>query len=350
MRKHSENRAVKIMGIDLAKKSSHVYGEDAEGRKAISKKFGRQKLKEYLANLPPCTLAMEACGSAHYWARLVQSYGHEVELIAPQFVKPFVKSNKNDAADAEAICEAAQRPNMRFVAVKEIGQQDVQAIHRMRSLAVASRTAQINQTRGLLLEYGIEIPKGRANLLRRLPEILEDAENGLTELFREELFGLYEELRHLDARIAHYEAKIEQIAQADERTQRLQTIPGIGPKIATALLAAIGNIHAFKNGRELAAWLGLVPRQHSTGDRITLLGISKRGDVYLRQLIIHGARAILNWVDRKTDRTSRWATALKERRHKNIAVVAMANKMVRIAFALLKTGESYRAEPTPAAA
>ncbi len=348
MRKHNENRAVKIMGIDLAKKSFHVYGEDVEGRKAVRKKFGRQKLKEYLANLPPCTVAMEACGSAHYWARLVQSYGHEVKLIAPQFVKPYVKSNKNDAADAEAICEAAQRPNMRFVAVKEVVQQDVQAVHRMRSLTVDRRTAQINQIRGLLLEYGIEVPTGRSNLFKRLPEILEDAENGLTDLFREELFGLYGELRHLDERIAHYDAKIEQIARSDERTQRLQTIPGIGPKIATALLAAIGNIQAFKNGRELAAWLGLVPRQHSTGDRITLLGISKRGDVYLRQLIIHGARAILNWVDRKTDRTSRWATALKERRHKNIAVVAMANKMVRIAFALSKKGEAYRAEPAAA--
>ncbi len=348
MRKHSEIRAVKIMGIDLAKKSLHVYGENADGRKAISKKFGRQKLKEYLANLPPCTIAMEACGSAHYWARLLLSYGHEVKLIAPQFVKPYVKSNKNDAADAEAICEAAQRPNMRFVAVKEIVQQDVQAIHRMRSLAVERRTAQINQIRGLVLEYGIEVPKGRSNLFKRLPEILEDAENGLTDLFREELFGLSGELRHLDERIAHYDAKIEQIAQADERAQLLMTIPGIGPKIATALLAAIGDIHAFKNGRELAAWLGLVPRQHSTGGKSTLLGISKRGDVYLRQLIIHGARSILRWVDRRTDRISRWAAALKVRRHTNIAVVAMANKMVRIAFALLKKGEAYRAEPAAA--
>jgi transposase len=336
------------MGIDLAKKSFHVHGEDADGRKAIGKKFSRQKLKEYIAKQPPCTIAMEACGSAHYWARLLRSYGHEVKLIAPQFVKPYVKSNKNDAADAEAICEAAQRPSMRFVAVKEIGQQDVQAIHRMRSLAVERRTAQINQTRGLLLEYGLEIPAGRSNLLKRLPEILEDAENGLTDLFREELFGLYRELRHLDGRIAHYDEKIKQIAQADERMQRLQTIPGIGPKIATALLAAVGDIHAFKNGRELAAWLGLVPRQHSTGGKPTLLGISKRGDVYLRQLIIHGARSILLTVDRKADYTSQWAAALKVRRHKNIAVVAMANKMVRIAFALLKNNEIYRAKPAAA--
>ncbi len=348
MREHSENQAVKVMGIDLAKNSFHVHGEDSDGRQAVGKKFSRQKLKEYLVNLPPCTIAMEACGSAHYWARLLQSYGHEVRLIAPQFVKPYVKSNKNDAADAEAICEAAQRPNMRFVAVKEIGQQDIQAIHRMRSLMVERRTAQINQTRGLLLEYGIEIAAGRSNLLKQLPEILEDAENGLTDLFREELFGLYGELRHLDGRIAHYDEKIDQIAQSDERMQRLQTIPGIGPKIAIALLATIGDIHAFKNGRELAAWLGLVPRQHTTGGKSTLLGISKRGDVYLRQLIIHGARSIMLTVDRKNDRTSQWAAALKVRRHKNIAVVVMANKMVRIAFALLKRGETYRAMPIAA--
>jgi transposase len=350
MRKHSEIREMKIMGIDIGKNSLQVYGEDASGRKKVGKKFGRQKLKEYLVTLPVCTIAMEACGSAHYWARLLKSYGHEVKLIAPQFVKPYVKSNKNDAADAEAICEAAQRPNMRFVPIKEIGQQDMQSIHRMRSLVVGRRTAQINQVRGLLLEYGIEIPTGRSKLLKRLPEILEDAENGLTDLFREELFGLYEELHHLDDRIAHYDEKIEQMVWTDERAHRLQTIPGIGPKIATALLAAIGDIHAFKNGRELAAWLGLVPRQHSTGGKPTLLGISKRGDVYLRQLLIHGARSILISVDRKTDRTSRWAKTLKERRHTNIATVAMANKMVRIAFALLKNGESYCVYSAPAAA
>ena len=345
MSKHSEKPAIEVMGIDLAKRSFQVHGVDAEGRKVVRQEVEPPEAQGISGHLEPCVVAMEACGSAHYWARLLRSYGHEVRLIAPQFVKPYVKSNKNDAADAEAICEAAQRPNMRFVAVKEIGQQDIQAIHRMRSLAVDRRTAQSNQTRGLLLEYGIEIPVGRVNLLRRLPAVLEDAENGLTDLFRGELFGLVEELRHLDERIAHYDEKIEQIAQADERMQRLQTIPGIGPKIATALVAAIGDIHTFKNGRELAAWLGLVPRQHSTGGKSTLLGISKRGDVYLRQLIIHGARSVLRWVDRKTDRTSRWAAALKVRRHQNVAVVALANKMVRIAFALLKKGETYRAQP-----
>ena len=337
------------MGIDLGKNSLQIYSVDSDARKVVGRKFSRQKLKEYLVALPPCTVAMEACAGAHYWARLFQSYGHEVRLIAPQFVKPYVKSNKNDAVDAEAICEAAQRPNMRFVAVKVIEQQDIQSIHRMRSLTVARRTAQINQIRGLLLEYGIEVPTGRLTLLKRLPEILEAAENGLTDLFKGELFGLYEELRHLDERIAHYDEKINQIARADERAQRLQTIPGIGPMSATALLAAIGDVHAFRNGRELAAWLGLVPRQRSTGGKPRLLGISKRGDVYLRQLLIHGARAVLCWVDRKTDRHSRWATALQGRRHKNIAIVAMANKMVRIAFALLKNSQSYRA-PSPQAA
>jgi transposase len=346
MKKHSEGREVKIVGIDLAKNRLQVHAVDASGRKVVGKKLSRRMLKAYLINLPPCRVAMEACAGAHYWGRLARSYGHEVRLIAPQFVKPFVKSNKNDAADAEAICEAVQRPHMRFVAVKEIGQQDIQSIHRMRSLVVGQRTAQINQIRGVLLEYGIAIPAGRAKLHVRLPEILEDGENGLTGLFREELFELYRELKHLDERIARCDKTIEQIARIDERTVRLQTIPGIGPQIATALLAAIGDVNAFKNGRELAAWLGLVPRQHSTGDKQTLLGISKRGDVYLRQLVIHGARSIVRFVDRKTDRTSRWATALKARRHDNIAVVAMANKMVRIAYALLKNGESYRVERT----
>ena len=350
MKQHSETCEVKVMGIDLAKNSLHVYGIDGNARKAVGKKFSHQQFKEYVANLPVCTIAMEACASAHYWARLLKSYGHEVKLIAPQFVKPYVKSNKNDAADAEAICEAAQRPNMRFVPIKAIEQQDIQSVHRMRSLALERRTAQINQIRGLLLEYGIKVPKGRSKLRKRLPEILEDAENGLTGLFREELFGLYAELRHLDERIAHYDEKIAQIARADERAQRLQTIPGIGPKIATALLVATGDLHAFKNGRQLAACLGLVPRQHSTGGKATLLGISKRGDVYLRQLIIHGARSLLLTVDRKGDRTSRWAATLKERRHTNIATVAMANKMVRIAFALLKNGDTYRAASTPATA
>jgi len=328
----------------LAKNSVHVYGADAQGRPVLSKKVTRGKLSAFMVNQPPCLVAMEACGSAHHWARVFRDFGHDVRLIAPQFVKPFVKSNKNDAVDAEAICEAVQRPNMRFVAVKTVEQQDIQAIHRMRSLNVERRTAQVNQVRGLLLEYGIEVPQGRAALMRRLPEILEDAENGLSERFRAELTRLLEELRHLDAQVAHFDTQIQVIAHSDETAQRLMTIPGIGALIATALMAAVGeDVGLFRNGRALAAWLGLVPRQHSTGGRERLLGISKRGDVYLRQLIIHGARAVLRWVERKEDATSRWASALKSRRPTNVAVVAMANKIARMAYAVMRTGQPYDA-------
>jgi transposase len=260
MKEHSNERVVKVVGIDLAKRSFHVYGVDERGQRVIRKTFTRARLREFMAHLPACAVAMEACGSAHYWARLFRTDGHEVRLIAPQFVKPFVKSNKNDAVDAEAICEAAQRPTMRFVAVKTVEQQDIQAIHRMRSLVVEWRTAQVNQIRGLLLEYGIEIPQGRAAVGRGLAEILEDAANGLSDRFRAELRGLAEELRHLDERVAYYDAQIETIAQSHPQAQALMTIPGLGAKGATALVAAVGeDLRLFKNGRGLAAWLGLVP-------------------------------------------------------------------------------------------
>jgi transposase len=341
MAKCSKEPVVTI-GIDLAKNSVHVFGVDAQGRQVLSKKVSRGKLSAFMVNQPPCLVAMEACGSAHHWARLFRDFGHEVRLIAPQFVTPFVKSNKNDAVDAEAICEAAQRPNMRFVAIKTVEQQDIQATHRMRRLTVERRTAQVNQVRGLLLEYGIDIPQGRAALMRRLPEILEDAANGLSERFRAELNTVLAELRHLDEQVAHYDTQIQAIAQNDETVQRLMTIPGIGALVATALVAAVGeDVGLFRNGRGLAAWLGLVPRQHSTGGRERLLGISKRGDVYLRQLLIHGARAVMRWVERKEDATSRWASALKSRRHTNIAVVAMANKIARVAYAVMRTGKPY---------
>jgi transposase len=342
MSENSKERIVTLVGIDLAKNSFHVHGVDAQGKAVFSKKLSRGKLGAFVAKLPACTVAMEACGSAHHWARLFRTFGHAVRLIAPQFVKPFVKTNKNDARDAEAIAEAAQRPGMRFVAVKTVEQQDVLAIHRMRSLTVERRTAQINQIRGLLLEYGLAIPQGRAAGARRLPEILEDAENGLSERFRAELNALAEELRHLDERVAHDDLQIHEIARNDAQAQRLMTIPGIGAIGATALSAAAGEDPTlFGNGRALAAWIGLVPRQNSTGGRERLLGISKRGDVYLRQLLIHGARAVLRWVERKEDPMSRWATALKSRRHTNVAVVALANKIARVAYAVMTSGKPY---------
>ena len=346
MRKCNEKQAIKVVGIDLGKTSFQLHGVDDRGHEQLTKKLTRKQLKATMARMPACLVGMEACASAHYWARLLRSYGHEVKLIAPQFVKPYVKSNKNDQADAEAICEAVQRPNMRFVAIKEVDQQDIQSVHRIRSQVVGNRTAQVNQIRGLLMEYGIDIPKGRAQVRKRLPLILEDAENGLTIRFRALLSGLYDELVHLDDRIAELNQEIDQLAQNDHRARRLLSIPGIGPMCATALVAAIGDIHMFKNGRELAAWLGLVPRQSSTGGKARLLGISKRGDVYLRQLLIHGARAVLQWVDGKEDSRSRWAKELVQRRNKNVAAVAMANKMVRTAYALLKYEEDYRIDET----
>jgi transposase len=345
MMKPSKEQPIRFVGIDLAKRSFHLYAADEAGRAVLSNKLTRARLPGFVAQLPACAIAMEACGSAHYWARRFREYGHEVRLIAPQFVKPFVKSNKNDAADAEAICEALQRPNMRFVAIKSVEQQDIQAIHRMRSLTVGQRTALINQTRGLLLEYGIEIAQGRAALQRRLPEILEEAENGLSGRFRAELHGLFEELQHLNARVAHYDAQIDQMAQESQQAQALMQLPGIGAKSATALLAAVGeDPKLLKNGRGLAAWLGLVPRQHSTGGKDQLLGISKRGDVYLRQLLIHGARSVLRVAEGKDDPLSRWATALKARRHSNVAAVALANRLARIAYAILTTHSPYDPE------
>jgi len=342
MTETSKEQRITFVGIDLAKRSFHLHGADERGARVLSKKLTRARLPGFIAQLPACTIAMEACGSAHHWARHFREYGHEVRLIAPQFVKPFVKSNKNDAADAEAICEAVQRPSMRFVAIKSVEQQDIQAIHRLRSLVVGQRTALINQTRGLLLEFGLEVAQGRAALQRRLPEILEDAENGLSERFRAELRRLYEELQHLNERVAHYDTQIDQIAQDNAQAQALMQLPGVGAKGATALLAAVGeDPQLLNNGRGMAAWLGLVPRQHSTGGKDRLLGISKRGDVYLRQLLIHGARAVLRVADRKDDPLSRWATALKTRRHPNVAAVALANKLARMAYAILTTGQAY---------
>ena len=344
MNNSNKLKQITTVGIDLAKNSFQIHASDPLGNKLMNKKMSRPKLKEFIAQLKPCLIAMEACGSAHYWARLFQSFGHHVKLIAPQFVKPFVKSNKNDAADAEAICEAVQRPTMRFVAIKTIEQQDIQAIHRIRSLQVSRRTAQINQIRGLLLEYGIEISKGRKNVTKCLPDILEDADNKLSGIFRAELHLLQEILRQVDDSIDDCDHRINLLANNNEQAKRLQSIPGIGPLTATALVASIGDIKAFKNGRELAAWIGLVPRQHSTGGKNTLLGISKRGDVYLRQLLIHGARSVLIWVDKKSDKTSRWAQQLKAKRHANIAAVAMANKMARTVFSLLKNETNYQVD------
>jgi len=343
MRDYSGSKTVKAIGIDLAKSVFHLHGVDDQCKVVTRRRLSRNKLAEFMAQLTPCLVAMEACGGSHYWARKFQAMGHDVRLISPQFVKPYVKSNKNDMADAEAICEAAQRPNMRFVPIKSIEQQDILSIHRAREQVVRRRTAQGNQIRGLLMEYGLVIPKGMRTLHANLPDILADADNELTLMFRELLQGLREELINLDKYVASYDQQINALSKQSAVCRRLMTIPGVGPMVATALVASVSDGKAFKNGREMSAWLGLVARQHSTGGKPRLLGISKRGDVYLRKLLIHGARAALRWADKKHDKRSMWVTSLKERRGQNIAAVALANKTVRTAWVLITRGENYRA-------
>ncbi len=343
MKDNNLKGAVVVLGIDLAKQSFQLHGVDANGSTVLTKKLNRHKLSEFIARLPNCLIGIEACGGSNYWARVFKRYGHTVRMIAPQFVKPFVKSNKNDAVDAEAICEAVQRPSMRFVPAKSVEQQDIQSLHRIRSQAVARRTAQANQIRGLLMEYGVVIPKGISYVRKEIPCILEDATNELTFVFRELLNELYDEMVHLDKRIKMLEDKLEIICRENKNCQRLLTIPGVGLLSATAMVAAISDISVFKNGRELAAWLGLVPRQHSTGGKPTLLGISKRGDTYLRTLLIHGGRTVVRVAEKYQDKRNKWITQLDQRRGKNISAVAVANKNARIAWALLTNKTTFQA-------
>jgi transposase len=287
---------------------------------------------------------MEACGSAHFWARKLQELGHTVKLMAPQFVKPYVKTNKNDAADAEAICEAVTRPTMRFVPIKNGEQQAVLSLHRARQGFVKARTAQANQIRGLLIEYGITIPQGIVHITKRIPEILEDGENELPGVFRQLLQRLGEHLKELNRQAIELDTQIQTWHRKSEASKKLACIPGIGPLTASALIASIGDAKNFKNGRQLAAWLGLVPRQHSSGGKPRLQGISKRGDTYLRTLLIHGARSVIRVAEGKTTPTHNWAINLVERRNKNVATVALANKNARIVWALLTQNREYQSD------
>jgi len=287
---------IATIGIDLSKNVFQIHGVDPRGKTALKKQLKREQMLPYFANFPSCLIGIEACGSAHYWARKLTALGHTVKLIAPQFVKPYVKTNKNDAADAEAICEAVSRPNMRFVPIKNGEQQAILAQHRARQGFVKARTAQANQIRGLLAEYGIVIPKGIGHIGKRLPEILEDGENELPGIFRQLIDRLGSNLKELDRQVKELEVQIQTWHRNSVDSKKLAQIPGIGPISASALVASIGDAKNFKDGRQLAAWLGLVPRQHSTGGKPTLLGISKRGDCYLRTLLIHGARSVVRVV------------------------------------------------------
>lgn len=338
---------VTTIGLDIAKHVIQVHAVDRRSKPVLRKALKRHQVLAFFANLPPCLIGIEACGGAHDWARRLAALGHTVKLIAPQFVKPYVKANKHDAADAEAICEAVSRPSMRFVAVKTPEQQALLSLHRARQGFVKARTAQANQIRGLLAEFGLVAPKGLAHLKTRIPEILEDAKNGLPASFRELIQVLSAHLAELDRQVHDLTQRIEMAHRENTLSRRLAQIPGIGPLIATALLASIGDIRSFANGRQVAAWLGLIPKQSSTGGKTRLLGISKRGDSYLRTLLIHGARSALKAAQRKSDAGAVWLTRLAERRHPNIAAVALANKNVRVAFALLAHDRDYQPGHVP---
>ena len=335
---------ITTIGIDLAKNVFQVQGVDERGKAVLRKQLKRKDVVKFFANLEPCLIGMEACGSAHYWARKLSEFGHTVRLIAPQFVKPYVKTNKNDRNDAEAICEAVGRPNMCFVPVKTAEQQAVLALHRARQGFVKARTAQANQIRGLLAEFGIVIPKGIGHIAKRLPEILEDAENGLPGMMRQLVRGLGEQLQAVDKQVGEMERQIKLWHRDSEPSRTLEAIGGIGPITASAFVASVGDAKSFKNARQVPAWLGMVPRHEGTGGKVKLGRISKRGDVYLRTLLIHGARAVIRQVERKPDQADGWLKKLLARRNKNVAAVALAAKNARIAWALLAHERTYQSD------
>jgi len=330
------------VGIDLAKNVFQVHGVNEHGKTALKKQIKRDQMATFFVNLPPCLIGMEACGGAHHWARQLQALGHTVKLMAPQFVKPYVKTNKNDAADAEAICEAVARPNMRYVPLKTVEQQAVLALHRVRQAFVGARTAQANQIRGLLAEFGLVVPKGLSHVLDRVHELIEDASNELPGSFRLLVERLLDHLKELDRQVGELEAQIKTSHRKSEASRKLEKIPGIGPITASALVAGIGDAKSFENGRQLAAWMGLVPGQSCSGGKTNLLGISKRGDTYLRTLLIHGARSAVRAFQIKQDQSGNpWLQKLLGRRNLNIAAVALANKNARIVWALLARGREY---------
>jgi transposase len=338
------------IGIDLGKTTFHLVALNRQGKIVVRKKFTRKPLLAYTANLPSSLIGLEACAGAHFLGAVLRKQGHQPRLIPAQFVKPFVKSNKNDFLDAEAIAEAVARQNMRFVPIKTDDQLDLQALHRVRDRLVQRRTAVINQIRGFLLERGIVFAQGPASLRREMPSLLEDAGQNLTPRLRRLLADLWEEWRGLIAKIERMGDEIDAIAAQDAACQRLLGIPGVGPLISTATVAAIGNGAAFRRGREFAAWLGLVPRQHSTGGKSWLGSISKRGNAYLRRMFIHGARAVLLRVKYDTGGFAQWVRQLEQRAPRNKVIVAIANKLARVAWAVLARGVEYQNPPACAQA
>jgi len=334
---------LQALGIDLAKNVFHLVGLDSSGQVVIRKRCSRRQVLAFTANMQVQVIGMEACSGAHFLGRALREQGHNVRLMPAQYVKPYVQTNKSDYLDAEAIAEAVQRPRMRFVPIKTEEQLDLQALHRVRERWVMRRTAVVNQIRSLLLERGLTLAKGRRHLEQALPRILEDAELKLSGMFRVLLAQLQQELEQLGARIEEMDAEIQREAHENEACQRLTAIPGVGPVTATALIGAIGNGSTFGKGRDLSAWMGIVPGEYSTGGKQKLLGISKRGNKYLRRLFVQGARSVLQHREKQVPALSRWLAGLLGRTHQNVVIVALANKLVRMAWAVLCKNECYRA-------
>ena len=333
---------IRSVGIDLGKTSFHLVALGDRGKVLVKKKFTQKQLITFTANLQTCLIGMESCSGSHFLGRALREQGHEVKLIPAQFVKPFVKSHKNDFVDAEAIAEAVERENMRFVPIKTDDQLDLQAMHRVRDRLVSRRTAVINQIRAFLLERGMVFAQKPTKLKAAMADVLENADNALTPMMRNMISILWDEWKTVEQQINELTDRLEQIAESDAGCRRIRQIPGIGPIVATAIVAAIGNGAAFRKGRDFAAWLGLVPRQYSTGGNAKLLGISKRGNIYLRKVLIHGARAAAMRIKRDRFPIGAWMDALEARAPRNVLVVAKANKLARIAWAVLSTGEEYR--------
>jgi transposase len=334
---------VAVLGIDLGKNSCGVVGLDGTGQVVLRRRLRRESVITLASGLVPCLVAMEACCGAHHLGRILRAMGHQVRLMSPEYVRPYVKAQKNDDRDAEAIAEAATRPTMRFVELKSVEQLDTQSLHRVRDRLVGERTALLNQLRAILLERGIAVPQGRRKLERYLAAMLECEDGQVSPRVRSLLEDMAAEWRELDRRIEAFDDEFAALAKSDDAARRLATIPGIGVLNATALVAAIGNGAAFARGRDLAAWLGLVPRQMTTGGRPRLLGISKRGNKYLRKLLVHGARAALPSLSASMTPLGKWISSLVGRTHKNTAIVALANKLARIVWAVLRHGGTYDA-------
>ena len=330
---------IKVLGIDLAKDVFQLHGVNAHGKKMFGSKMSRTKLPIFIANLPPCKIAMEACGSSNHWARTFISYGYEVMQISPQHVKPFVQGNKNDKNDARAIAVAAQQNDMPVVPTKTLEQQEIQMIHRYRESIVQERTALSNRIRGFLREVGVFLPVGLSVVRKQVPLLLEDASNELTGLMREMLQDCYKQLVVLDKQINKYTTKLEESALSNELCKKLMRLPGVGPMTASIVYTVLGNAHTFKNGRQFAAYLGLTPQEHSSGGKQRLGGITKRGNCYVRSLLVHGGRSVIRAVANKP--AARWANRIRQERGYNKAAVAVANKNARHMWAMLAYGDNY---------